>query len=796
MKNKFLISILASLLIVSFANNLHSKDFIFESDSIEIKENGNLIVAKDGVNIKVENNIEINSDQSFYNKTSQVLLLKGNVILLDKEKNIKILSNNIEYNKINEKIISDGKTTTYIGTGYIIDGSNITYLRKKNVVQSINKSTMRDKFENNITVAEFIYQTDLKIFKSKNINLIDKDKNNYSYEKAMIDLNKKEIIGKDIIINFSKDAFGNTENDPRLKGKSATSNENETIIKNGIFTTCKKNDSCPPWTLKSSEIKHDKVKKIISYKNAWLQLYDRPIFYFPKFFHPDPTVKRQSGFLIPSILSSSVNGSSLKIPYYQVVSDDTDFTVTPRLYFNNDIMVQNEFRDVGENSKHTTDFSLKKMDNGSKSHFFSNTLLDLELDSFDNSDLEINLEKISSDTYLKNNKIVSAVNKSSNLLTSFFKFDAEKDDLSISASVEAYEDLSKEKDSDKYQFVYPNFTVSKLINTDLELNGELNYQVSGSRKKTDTNIEESILINDFDYESKPFFSKSGFQNKFNIFFKNVNKDGKNSSTYNENLKSENFTSLIVNSSLPLKKSGENFNSLLTPKASFRFNPSGSKKLTNSDRRITSLNIFSNNRLGISESLEGGQSLTLGGQYDLNKKNNKKLVSVSLAQIFKDIDDKKMPTNSTMGNKSSDVIGGLKIIPNDYLKFDYDFSLNNDLKSSNYNLLKSTVSINNFVTSFEFMEEKNKIGDESYLLSDVGYSLNDSNKIRYTSRENRKTNLVEFYNLIYEYKNDCLVAAIEYNKDYYSDRDLKPTEELFFSLTIVPFSKANTPNLKN
>jgi len=796
MKNKFLISILASLLIVSFANNLHSKDFIFESDSIEIKENGNLIVAKDGVNIKVENNIEINSDQSFYNKTSQVLLLKGNVILLDKEKNIKILSNNIEYNKINEKIISDGKTTTYIGTGYIIDGSNITYLRKKNVVQSINKSTMRDKFENNITVAEFIYQTDLKIFKSKNINLIDKDKNNYSYEKAMIDLNKKEIIGKDIIINFSKDAFGNTENDPRLKGKSAISNENETIIKNGIFTTCKKNDSCPPWTLKSSEIKHDKVKKIISYKNAWLQLYDRPIFYFPKFFHPDPTVKRQSGFLIPSILSSSVNGSSLKIPYYQVVSDDTDFTVTPRLYFNNDIMVQNEFRDVGENSKHTTDFSLKKMDNGSKSHFFSNTLLDLELDSFDNSDLEINLEKISSDTYLKNNKIVSAVNKSSNLLTSFFKFDAEKDDLSISASVEAYEDLSKVKDSDKYQFVYPNFTVSKLINTDLELNGELNYQVSGSRKKTDTNIEESILINDFDYESKPFFSKSGFQNKFNIFFKNVNKDGKNSSTYNENLKSENFTSLIVNSSLPLKKSGENFNSLLTPKASLRFNPSGSKKLTNSDRRITSLNIFSNNRLGISESLEGGQSLTLGGQYDLNKKNNKKLVSMSLAQIFKDIDDKKMPTNSTMGNKSSDVIGGLKIIPNDYLKFDYDFSLNNDLKSSNYNLLKSTVSINNFVTSFEFMEEKNKIGDESYLLSDVGYSLNDSNKIRYTSRENRKTNLVEFYNLIYEYKNDCLVAAIEYNKDYYSDRDLKPTEELFFSLTIVPFSKANTPNLKN
>ena len=62
----------------------------------------------------------------------------------------------------------------------------------------------------------------------------------------------------------------------------------------------------------------------------------------------------------------------------------------------------------------------------------------------------------------------------------------------------------------------------------------------------------------------------------------------------------------------------------------------------------------------------------------------------------------------------------------------------------------------------------------------------------SERTNRKTNLKEFYNLVYQYENDCLVAAIEYNKDYYSDRDLKPTEELFFSLTIVPFANVGSP----
>ena len=49
--------------------------------------------------------------------------------------------------------------------------------------------------------------------------------------------------------------------------------------------------------------------------------------------------------------------------------------------------------------------------------------------------------------------------------------------------------------------------------------------------------------------------------------------------------------------------------------------------------------------------------------------------------------------------------------------------------------------------------------------------------------------------MYQYKNDCLTAAIQYNKEYYTDSELQPSEEIFFSLTIVPFSKTNSPNLK-
>ena len=52
--------------------------------------------------------------------------------------------------------------------------------------------------------------------------------------------------------------------------------------------------------LYARKIEHDQTKKQITYDQAILKIYDKPVLYFPKFFHPDPTVIRQSGFLKPS----------------------------------------------------------------------------------------------------------------------------------------------------------------------------------------------------------------------------------------------------------------------------------------------------------------------------------------------------------------------------------------------------------------------------------------------------------------------------------------------------------------
>ena len=116
---------------------------------------------------------------------------------------------------------------------------------------------------------------------------------------------------------------------------------------------------------------------------------------------------------------------------------------------------------------------------------------------------------------------------------------------------------------------------------------------------------------------------------------------------------------------------------------------------------------------------------------------------------------------------------------------YDFSLSNDLNTLEYNSLLSEVNYGNFSTQFNYIEEKGIIGKTNTIENTTKFSFDDQNTLLFNTRRNRELNLTEFYDLVYEYKNDCLVASVKYKKNYYNDADIKPVEELFFSITIVP-----------
>ena len=124
---------------------------------------------------------------------------------------------------------------------------------------------------------------------------------------------------------------------------------------------------------------------------------------------------------------------------------------------------------------------------------------------------------------------------------------------------------------------------------------------------------------------------------------------------------------------------------------------------------------------------------------------------------------------------------------DSIKFDYYFSIDSDLKNLEYSSFNGKLNFDKFTTSLNFIEENGPIGNSNILENSFIYEFNDLNYISFNTRRNRKINLTEYYDLLYEYKNDCLTAGVKYKKTYYEDRDLKPTEDLMLTFTFYPLT---------
>ena len=794
MKSNLIFKLIFFLIFFISFSYSYSEELKFEATSIEIIDKDKIIIAKEGVKILSGDEIVIDADKMRYDKEEKFLEASGNIYIKNEIENIEITSDNITYDKNEEKIVSSGNVEIKFEDDYSLNTKEIIYLKNSGEILINHISKIKDRLGNEIEFGQLNFNAIDKLIKGKMVKLSDLEKNIYNFDRAIIDFSKNQIIADNVSINFNKNIFGNSLNDPRLKGNYFFSDGKNSIIKKGVFTSCKKNDDCPPWQIKAKEIEHDKEKKIINYKNAWLEIYDQPIIYFPKFFHPDPTVKRQSGFLMPQVIDSSSLGLSFKLPYYKVISENKDLTFSPRIFSENEGLFQNEYRQVNKNSKHIVDFSLKEKDSASKTHFFSNSLAKLNMDIFDLSEIEMNLETTSEDNYLKTHNIKSAINNNQSLLNSFIIFRGSSREMNLETKIEAYEDLTKDTSSDKYEYIFPSYEFSKRLKS--SYNGDYEIISKGNYKNYNTNIFEKVLINDFKFTSNPKITPSGFVNKLNLLIKNVTSEGDNSSNYKNKFSSENYGSFFYDMSFPLKKEGKFFDNFFTAKGSLMYSPNSNKDLKSLDRKIDINNIFTQNRLSLDDTVEGGQSLTLGGEYILKgKEDGNNIFKAGLASVLRDNEEINLPTKSTINNKGSDFVGSLIFEPNKNLKFDYNFSMDSDLESSNYNLFKTDISVNKFVTSFEFLQEDDEVGSESYLSNETSYNFNDAYSVKYRTRRNKKTDFTEFYNLIYEYKNDCLTASIQYNKDYYSDNELKPTEEIFFSISIVPLATLNTPSVR-
>ena len=803
MKNRYLLVYFILLINLLLNSTLKANDeFDFNVTEIEISDNGNKIIGKNRGDISSKDGITIRADNFVYDKKLNILNAKGNVIIIDTSNDYKIFSEDISYDKNKNTIFARGTSSAKIRSRFSVETKNLFFSRNEMILNSNNKTTFRDQeIKSLFNLEKFNFSIDNEILKGEKIllvvdyNLPQSDR--LFFDSSMFDLKNKNFIAKDIEIRFKKNMFDNMDNDPRLKGISVKSNENITTINKGIFTSCKESDSCPPWQISAKKIIHDKDKKLLIYDDALLKIYNFPVLYFPKFFHPDPTVKRQSGLLKPQFNNSNILGSSFNIPYFHVMADNKDITFMPTLFENNTKMFQNEYRQINQSSSLTLDFGFvdnykSSLSNKKKSisHLFANFDLDLNLNNFNKSDFFLSLKKVTNDTYLKifdsnlfKNKLTP---DNYDVLNSEARLTLNNENYDFTTGFQSFESLQL-KSSDRYQFILPYYSFNRQVLNNFE-NGFVNFSSFGNNDLNNTNNLKTKVINDLSFNSLDLISNKGFKNNYNIYFKNLNTTATNDTKYKSSAQIELMSILELNSSLPLVREYKNNISYLTPKISFRVNPGDMKDYSESNRKVNVNNIFEINRLGIDDSFEEGKSLTLGLDYKKESLSDiNRFFETKIATVYREDEENFIPKTSGISKKNSNIFGNISNNFSEAININYDFIIDNDFNTLEYNSLNAILNYKNLTTEFNFIEESGELGNTNTLANKTKLKFNEDNYFSFNTRRNRELNLTEYYDLIYEYKNDCLVAGLKYNKTYYEDRDLKPSENLFFTITLSPLT---------
>lgn len=138
-------------------------------------------------------------------------------------------------------------------------------------------------------------------------------------------------------------------NEARLTARSAErSDGNINILNEASYTACKACKDHPDrplvWRIKARRVIQNQEKREITYEDASFEFFGVPLLYIPKFSHPDPTVRRKSGFLVPTFSVSDEFGFGVETPYFFNLAPNYDFTASPVFTTEQGVLAQGQWR--------------------------------------------------------------------------------------------------------------------------------------------------------------------------------------------------------------------------------------------------------------------------------------------------------------------------------------------------------------------------------------------------------------------------------------------------------------------
>ena len=671
-----------------------------------------------------EKNVEFTSDSVEVDEKKNLMIARGNVIIKSEKETIK--ADSVKYDKVLDKATASGNIIIINNDGTIIETSEITLT---NEFKNILALTLFSKFKDN----------------------------------------------------------------SKLKASKLSKTSDISIFFNGEYTPCDcdfKNGEKPVWQLNSSEVTHDKLEKMIYFKNVVLKIMDYPLFYIPYLSTPDPSVRRKSGFLTPSIGYSNRNGLETTIPYYFTTEDESwDSTFTNHFKGKNGYINQLNVR--------------KKYLSG----FLETNLFQGQVDTNNEDEDQVFAGNLYFDGKLESNWNINASGKYSDQDTFMRRYNF--DNSSKYKNFIKTNKISNNSFSEIEWYKYTNLEVDSK-------NNQPNLQPSIKHKGffNDKNINSEISLNaheikdDEGYDIQRWSGSGILEHKVNNKFIDLMFSAETGldlyaiknrpSTDTNNNKYLDRLSLGVS---VLSKKDFIFNIgqhdlLMTPKVQIVSMHSTNRKndvpnRDSSDFRIDHANLFLINQYQGRDNIQTNQRLNFGIDNDLD-------TDIGSFSLFFGQSQKIGGTNQniidTTSDRQSDFITEIQWMSSKKFNLSYNALLDHHNLETNYTSIELSGEYSNF--SYNLIHRsvnKNLISDNSDR-EEIQFSIGkkiDNWKISYTNKydlNNNDSELIEeeiLLDYVGEYMfQDCLSVKLSYkNKDGAPDRDILPENSIFLTLSL-------------
>ncbi len=571
-----------------------------------------------------------------------------------------------------------------------------------------------------------------------------------------------------------------------------------TEMRQGVYSPCNlcQNDPTRPplWQVKAVKIIHNKNSKTIEYRDAWLEVMGLPVAYTPYLSHPDPTVKRQSGLLAPSLGRSSDLGLVAQVPYYINIDPTRDATLTALVTGDGGSGMIGEYRQRFRNG--TIDATASLIGGDDDEDFRGHIKSEGRFDLNNTWRAGFDINRVTDDTYLRRYGFGSPASLNSRLFVEGFR-----GRNYFSANGYSFQGLRSTDDPDLEPLVLPLIDFNHLGKPD-KYGGQtvldVNFLAIARHEGTDTrrlSIRPGWQL--------PFMGPFGDAYKLSLSLNGdvyqVDHLEREGEAKFSGVSGRLVPQAMLDWRLPFVKTDGNVSQVIEPVAVAVYSPYGgnSSKIPNEDStelEFDDTNLFAANRFSGLDRVEGGPRLSYGVKWGVYGQGGGSS-TVFIGQSWRPKSDDTFPARSGLEENFSDIVGRVHITPGPYMNLVYRtrFASDNYSPKRNEATLSAGVPALKVNTSYVFIEsqEDSEFSGRKEINFSVNSKLNSFWRAGFSGVRDLAAGEARQYSASLVYENECVVFTTKASRTFFKDRDLKPTDQVTVNVTLKTLGEIHT-----